>query len=135
MERRPRRSRRARARRPPVTTTSSAAVTSWASRPGSNGRPRAFRGVLHSLKNCGTAGGNTRRFSLEPPTIAGSCHGLLVYREMAEERRLVWDLPLRVFHWLLVLSLGALWATGEAGFDWLEYHMYIGYFTGGLIVF
>jgi cytochrome b len=59
----------------------------------------------------------------------------MVYREMADERRLVWDLPLRLFHWLLVLSLGALWATGEAGFDWLEYHMYIGYFTGGLIVF
>lgn len=54
---------------------------------------------------------------------------------MAEERRLVWDLPLRIFHWLLVLSLGGLWATGEAGFEWLEYHMYLGYFTLGLIVF
>jgi cytochrome b len=59
----------------------------------------------------------------------------MVYREMAEERRLVWDLPLRLFHWLLVLSLGALWATGEAGFDWIEYHMWIGYWTLGLIVF
>jgi cytochrome b len=54
---------------------------------------------------------------------------------MAEERRLVWDLPLRLFHWLLVLSLGALWATGEAGFDYMQYHMYLGYWTLGLIVF
>ena len=54
---------------------------------------------------------------------------------MAEERRLVWDLPLRLFHWLLVLSLAALWATGEAGFDWMQYHMYLGYWTLGLIVF
>ncbi len=54
---------------------------------------------------------------------------------MAEERRLVWDLPLRLFHWLLVLSLGALWATGEAGFDYMQYHMYLGYWTAGLIVF
>lgn len=54
---------------------------------------------------------------------------------MADERRLVWDLPLRLFHWLLVLSLGGLWATGEAGFDYMEWHIYLGYFTAGLIVF
>jgi cytochrome b len=52
-----------------------------------------------------------------------------------EERRLVWDLPLRLFHWLLVLSLGALWLTGELGFDGMPYHMYVGYWTLGLIVF
>ena len=54
---------------------------------------------------------------------------------MAEERRLVWDLPLRLFHWLLVLSLAASWATAEAGFDWMQVHMYLGYWTLGLIVF
>ena len=30
---------------------------------------------------------------------------------MAQEKRLVWDLPLRLFHWLLVLTLIALWVT------------------------
>jgi cytochrome b len=54
---------------------------------------------------------------------------------MSEERRLVWDLPLRLFHWLLVLSLGALWATGEAGFDYMQYHIWLGYWTLGLILF
>jgi cytochrome b len=55
---------------------------------------------------------------------------------MAEqEKRLVWDLPLRLFHWLLVLSVAGLWATGEAGFDWMQVHIYLGYWTLGLIVF
>jgi len=54
---------------------------------------------------------------------------------MAEEKRLVWDLPLRLFHWLLVLSVASSWATAEAGFDWTQIHMYLGYWTLGLLVF
>ncbi|MBX5460040.1 MAG: cytochrome b/b6 domain-containing protein [Steroidobacteraceae bacterium] len=54
---------------------------------------------------------------------------------MSEEKRLVWDLPLRLFHWLLVLSIAGLWATGEAGFDWMQIHIYLGYWTLGLVVF
>ena len=49
--------------------------------------------------------------------------------------RLVWDLPLRLFHWLLVLSMAASWATAKAGFDWRPLHMRFGYFTMGLVVF
>jgi cytochrome b len=49
--------------------------------------------------------------------------------------RLVWDLPLRLFHWLLVLSLAASWATAKAGFDWRPLHMRLGYFTLGLVLF
>jgi cytochrome b len=54
---------------------------------------------------------------------------------MAEEKRLVWDLPLRLFHWLLVLSMTASWITAELGFDWMQVHMYLGYGTIGLVVF
>ncbi len=54
---------------------------------------------------------------------------------MAEEKRLVWDLPLRLFHWLLVLSIASSWATAEAGFDWMQIHIYLGYGTLGLILF
>lgn len=62
-------------------------------------------------------------------------------------RRLVWDLPLRLFHWLLVLSLGLLWLTQWFGYDrfteipaafdldWMVVHMWLGYWTLGLIVF
>ncbi len=54
---------------------------------------------------------------------------------MADEKRLVWDLPLRLFHWLLVLSMTASWVTAELGFDWMQIHLYLGYWTLGLLVF
>ena len=37
----------------------------------------------------------------------------------------IWDLPIRVFHWLLVLLLGFMWLSGKQG--WLWYHMLSGY--------
>jgi cytochrome b len=68
---------------------------------------------------------------------------------MAEERgerRLVWDLPVRLFHWLLVLSLIASYLTAEFGFetlkvsdettfDLMQIHMWLGEWTLGLILF
>ncbi len=50
-------------------------------------------------------------------------------------RRLVWDLPLRLFHWLFALSLIASYVTAKLGFDWMQYHFYLGYFAIGLLVF
>lgn len=52
-----------------------------------------------------------------------------------QERRLVWDLPLRMFHWLLVLSMIGSYTTAKLGFDWMQWHFYLGYFTIGLVVF
>jgi cytochrome b len=54
---------------------------------------------------------------------------------MTEERRLVWDLPLRLFHWLFAVSIMASWATAEAGFNWMQWHMRLGYWTAGLLIF
>lgn len=51
------------------------------------------------------------------------------------EKRLVWDLPLRLFHWLLVISIAASWTTAELGFDYTQIHFYLGYWTLGLIAF
>jgi len=48
---------------------------------------------------------------------------------------LVWDLPTRVLHWLFVLTLGAQYATGEAGGDWLVWHFRTGYLMMGLLTF
>lgn len=48
---------------------------------------------------------------------------------------LVWDLPTRVFHWLLFLSLGGSWITAEAGIEWRELHMKLGYVALGLVAF
>ena len=50
-------------------------------------------------------------------------------------KRLVWDLPLRLFHWLFALSVATSWATAKAGVDWMQYHIYLGYFVIGLLVF
>lgn len=55
--------------------------------------------------------------------------------ERREQRRLVWDLPVRLFHWLLVLSMIASYVTAEIGFDTMQLHMYIGYWTIGLLIF
>ena len=54
---------------------------------------------------------------------------------MTDEKRLVWDLPLRLFHWLLALSIIASYATAKLGFDWMQWHFYLGYWTIGLLVF
>ena len=48
---------------------------------------------------------------------------------------LVWDLPLRLFHGALALSLVGSWVTAKAGFDWTETHFLFGYTALGLISF
>lgn len=49
------------------------------------------------------------------------------------ERKLVWDLPLRIFHWSLVLLVAASWATAELGLMGL--HHYAGYAMATLVLF
>lgn len=61
------------------------------------------------------------------------------------DKRLVWDLPLRVFHWLLVLSIAASWYTAENSEEYVTYgdnvvsytqiHFWLGYWALGLIIF
>jgi len=48
---------------------------------------------------------------------------------------LVWDLPVRLFHWFLVISLVAAWYTSDSERDLINYHLQIGYFILGLILF
>jgi len=48
---------------------------------------------------------------------------------------LVWDIPVRLFHWLLVLCLFGQWFTAEVLEDAMDIHFYIGYFTLWLIIF
>jgi cytochrome b len=54
---------------------------------------------------------------------------------MHDDKRLVWDLPLRIFHWLFAASLLAAWATAKLGFAWMQWHFWIGYEVMGLLVF
>ncbi len=48
---------------------------------------------------------------------------------------LVWDLPLRLFHWLLVLALAGAWLTHELGVKYMDWHMRFGYGVIGLVLF
>jgi cytochrome b len=54
---------------------------------------------------------------------------------MPNETRLVWDLPTRLFHWLLVVTLISLYTTAKLGFDWMPWHMRLGYLMIGLLLF
>lgn len=47
----------------------------------------------------------------------------------------VWDLPTRLFHWLLALSVVALVITGQVGGNALNWHMRIGLWVGALLLF
>ncbi len=49
------------------------------------------------------------------------------------ERQLVWDLPVRLFHWLLVLLCAASWLTAELGR--MDLHRYAGYGIATLLLF
>lgn len=47
----------------------------------------------------------------------------------------VWDLPTRLFHWLLAFSLVGLLVTGNIGGLWMDWHMRIGFFVLSLLLF
>ena len=35
----------------------------------------------------------------------------------------VWDLPTRLFHWLLAAAVVGLAVTGQIGGSWMEWHL------------
>ncbi len=47
----------------------------------------------------------------------------------------VWDVPVRLFHWLLVLLIIVMFVTGKLGGNWLEWHKRAGFSVLGLITF
>ncbi len=47
----------------------------------------------------------------------------------------VWDLPTRVFHWLLVVSFIAAYVTNWLGVSYFSYHLWSGYFVIVLVGF
>jgi cytochrome b len=47
---------------------------------------------------------------------------------------LVWDLPVRLFHWLMVASFAGAWLTAESE-RWRLVHVTLGYTMAGLVVF
>jgi len=47
----------------------------------------------------------------------------------------VWDLPVRLFHWALVILMTVSYVTGRAGGDWMKFHFWSGYAILTLILF
>lgn len=62
----------------------------------------------------------------ERPSATASDHG---------EQRLVWDLPVRVFHWTLVLSVIVAYVTHLLGVAYFKYHVWSGYTVLVLVAF
>lgn len=50
-------------------------------------------------------------------------------------RKRVWDLPTRIFHWVLALCVVALVITGKVGGNALEWHMRFGHLVLALLAF
>lgn len=47
----------------------------------------------------------------------------------------VWDLPVRLFHWTLVVLLTVSYFTGRAGGEWMKFHFWSGYAILALLLF
>lgn len=41
--------------------------------------------------------------------------------------RRVWDLPVRIFHWALVLAIIGSYVSNRAGIEYFQYHLWFGY--------
>lgn len=54
--------------------------------------------------------------------------------EQGETRILVWDIPIRIFHWLLVLGFVIAYLTSESE-RWQLWHVTVGYTFGALLFF
>lgn len=47
----------------------------------------------------------------------------------------VWDVPVRLFHWCLVLTIIGLFITAKLGGNYMNWHVKLGYTALGLISF
>lgn len=47
----------------------------------------------------------------------------------------VWDLPVRLFHWTLVVLMAVSYFSARAGGDWMQLHFWSGYAILALILF
>lgn len=54
---------------------------------------------------------------------------------MTQQRIRLWDVPTRLFHWLLVLSVTAALISAQLGGNLMDWHGRIGLFIVGLVVF
>lgn len=51
------------------------------------------------------------------------------------KKYLIWDLPVRIFHWCFAITVFACWFTAENKDDYIDIHIQLGYIALGLVVF
>jgi len=51
------------------------------------------------------------------------------------DKILVWDVPVRLFHWVLVALMATSYFSGRAGGDWMQLHFWSGYAIMTLLFF
>ena len=51
------------------------------------------------------------------------------------DKILVWDVPVRLFHWLLVALMATSYFSGRAGGDWMQLQFWSGYAILTLLIF
>ncbi|ACC75365.1 cytochrome b/b6 domain-containing protein [Paraburkholderia phymatum] len=54
--------------------------------------------------------------------------------DATQRRILVWDAPVRLFHWLFAACFAGAWLTAESE-HWRLVHVALGYTAGGLVIF
>lgn len=52
-----------------------------------------------------------------------------------DEKIRVWDLPVRLFHWTLVILIAVSYFSGRAAGDWMKLHFWSGYAILTLVLF
>jgi cytochrome b len=70
----------------------------------------------------------------EPPAVP-SARPATAASTVASQTVRVWDLPTRVFHWLLAMAVVALVVTAKVGGNAMVWHFRLGYLVFGLLAF
>jgi len=53
-----------------------------------------------------------------------------------QPEQLVWDWPLRLWHWVFAIAVAGAWITGQwGGVDWRQWHFWFGQTAVGLLIF
>src|SRR5260370_20188378 len=53
----------------------------------------------------------------------------------SEQKIRIWDLPVRLFHWTLVILMVVSYVTAQVGGDWMKLHFWSGYAVLTLLLF
>jgi cytochrome b len=62
-------------------------------------------------------------------------HVLFMKVTTMSKQHLIWDLPLRIFHWGMIIIIGCLWVTSDQDLGLIELHIKFGYTALGFLIF